>query len=85
MRESKAVPSPRKLVRGELLNMEQAAKKAGVSDTWIYNRMKDGTLPFPWYMLGPGLRRMDSADIEDWLRSCKVPAGKMPWETEGSA
>lgn len=80
MRASKAVPQKEKPVRGELLNMEQAAAKAGVSESWLYDRMKGGTLPFPWLMLGPGLRRVDSADIEDWHRSSKVPAGGMPWE-----
>ena len=72
-----------KPVRGELLNMADAAQKAGVSSSWLYERMKAGELPFAWLMLGPGMRRIDSADIEDWLRSCKVPAGKMPWETGG--
>lgn len=69
-----------KPVRGELLTVEEAAERCGMSRKWIYRRMKRGTLPFPWYMNSPGKRLIDSADIDDWLRLIKVPVGKLPEE-----
>jgi predicted DNA-binding transcriptional regulator AlpA len=40
--------------------------------------MLKGTMPFPWYLKGPGIRQFDSADIDAWVQTCKVPAGKLP-------
>jgi len=76
MRE--AVPQEDKPVRGCLLNMEEAAEKIGMSKEWIYKRMRTGTLPFPWFMPCPGKRLIDSADLEDWQRVTKIPAGVAP-------
>jgi len=80
MRKSGAAPDREKPVRGELLNVKQAIKRAGVSRGWLYDRMKEGTLHFPWFLKAGGKRQIDSADIDDWLRGCKIPAGAMPWE-----
>jgi predicted DNA-binding transcriptional regulator AlpA len=78
MRGSKAEPQEEKPVRGNLLTMEEAAGKIGMSKEWIYKRMQKGLLPFPWFMPCPGKRLIDSADIEDWQRITKIPAGSMP-------
>ena len=83
MRESKAKPSEEKLdVRGELITILEAVDKYPLGKDWYYNRMDAGTLPFPWYMLSPGKRVMDTADIEAWLNKCKVPVGKLPKENK---
>jgi len=76
MRQSKA--HAEKPVRGRLLDMNEAEERIGLSKEWMYKRMKKGTLPFPWFMTSPGKRFIDSADIEDWLRLVKVPAGVKP-------
>jgi hypothetical protein len=34
-------------------------------------------------MLTPGKRFMDSADIDEWLRLMKIPAGRMPGDIQG--
>jgi predicted DNA-binding transcriptional regulator AlpA len=77
MRGSKAVPQEEKPVRGELLTMTEASKKIGLSKKWIYTHMENGTLPFPWFMPSSGKRFIDSADIEDWLRTTKIPVGEI--------
>jgi predicted DNA-binding transcriptional regulator AlpA len=78
VRASKAEPQGEKPVRGDLLTMEETAEKIRMSTKWIYAHMENGTLPFPWFMPSPGKRLIDSADIEDWQRIIKIPAGKMP-------
>jgi len=80
VRKSEAVPQKEKPVRGELLTMSEAAEKIHMSMKWIYKHMDQGTLPFPWFMPSPGKRFIDSADIEDWQRLTKIPAGKLPGE-----
>ena len=83
MRGSNTVPQKEKPVNGKLLSMKEAAEKSGMSTKWIYARMKEGTLPFPWYMASAGKRLIDSDDIENWLRRIKIPAGKMPGDIQG--
>jgi excisionase family DNA binding protein len=78
MKASKAAPQEEKPVRGELLTMEEAAKKIRMSKEWIYRHMQNGTLPFPWFLMSAGKRLIDSADLEDWQRTRKVPAGVLP-------
>jgi len=78
MREGKAVPQEDKPVRGTLLDTKEAAKKIGMSAEWINKQIQKGKLPFPYH--SPGLRKrlFDSADLEDWQRITKNPAGKKP-------
>jgi predicted DNA-binding transcriptional regulator AlpA len=64
-----------KTVKGKLISISEAAEKSGMSDKWLYARMRTGTLPFPWFMPSPGKRLIDSADLEDWLRSIKIMPG----------
>jgi predicted DNA-binding transcriptional regulator AlpA len=58
--------------------MKEAEEKTGMSKEWIYKCMRNGTLPFPWFLPCPGKRLIDSADIDDWQRITKIPAGVMP-------
>ena len=76
MRQSRAVPHEEKPVRGKLLTMAEAAEKIHMSQKWIYTRMENGTLPFPWFMPSPGKRFLDSADLDVFLRTIKVPIGE---------
>jgi predicted DNA-binding transcriptional regulator AlpA len=78
MRPSNAVPQVLKSVRGQLLTVDEAVRITRLGKDWFYRHMKNGTLPFPWFTLTTGKRFMDSADIDNWLRLMKVPAGKMP-------
>jgi len=65
-------------VRGVLITLEVAEQKTGMSKAWFYLRMRTGTLPFPWFMPSAGKRLVDSADVDDWLESIKVPTGGVP-------
>lgn len=67
-------------IRGNSLTMEQATKRACMSPRWFYDQMAKGTLPFAYYLLSPGKRVFDSADIDEWLLKSKVLAGKFPGE-----
>ena len=78
MRPSRAMPDQEKPVRGKLLTMEEAEEKIGMSREWMYKHMKKGTLPFPWFLICVGKRLIDSADLEDYLRVCKIPTGSRP-------
>jgi excisionase family DNA binding protein len=78
MRKSEAKPQKEKSIRGELMTVEEVSKKTRLSKEWIYKHMKNGTLPFPWFMPSPGKRLIDSADVEDWQQSTKIPAGVIP-------
>ena len=81
MRESNAVTQEEEpLWRGRPLTIKKAVCETGIGKDWFYRHMDNGTLPFPWYLLGPGLRKMDSADIKDWLDAQKIPAGRLPGE-----
>ena len=78
MRESKAQPHQEKAIRGELISISEAVEKYRLGKDWFYRHMENSTLPFPWYMLSVGKRYMDTADIEDWIRQRKIPAGSGP-------
>jgi len=78
VRKSIEKPSEEKPVRGELISIAKAAKRTGLGKDWFYRHMARGTLPFPWFPLTTGKRYMDSADIDDFLRLLKVPAGARP-------
>ena len=80
MRPSRATAQEEKPVRGQLISIREAVKRYPLGKDWYYRHMDNGTLPFPWFMLSK--RCMDTADIDDWLRLMKVPAGKMPGDTE---
>ena len=77
MKEGKAVPQREKPVRGKLLTVTEAAEYIGSGKSWIYNCIASGTLPFPCYPLKYG-KRFDSADLDDYLRISKMPAGAAP-------
>jgi predicted DNA-binding transcriptional regulator AlpA len=80
MRKSEAVPSGNEeaVVRGKLISISKAVEMTGLGKDFFYTCMKNGTLPFAWFMLTPGKRLIDSADIKDWIKLRKIPAGSMP-------
>jgi len=65
-------------VRGELLGVAAASKRAGMSKSWLENRTAAGTLPFDHLRPTPGKIMFDSADIDDWLCRIRVRAGNPP-------
>jgi hypothetical protein len=71
--KANTVPRPEAPVRGKLISLEDAADKLGMSKQWLYLRMREGSLPFAWFMPSPGKRLIDSADIDDYLRVIKIP------------
>ena len=82
MRESKAKPSEEitAFPRGVWVSVPDAGKRYPMGKDWFYQHIKAGTLPFDHYELSPGVTVMDTADIEDYINRCKVPAGKLPGE-----
>ena len=75
MKQSKAIQQENP-VRGELLTVSEAVKKTRKGKDWFYNHIKNKTLPFPLFPLGERKNLIDSADLDDWLASKKIPAGK---------
>jgi excisionase family DNA binding protein len=61
---------------GKMLSVSEAAKAIGLSRHWIHNHIDNGTLPFPHREPTVGKFLIDSADIDEWMDSIKVPAGK---------
>ena len=79
MKMSKAEPQEEKTaVRGKLVGIKEASEIVYMKKTWLYSRMRDGTLPFPFFLLASGKRAFDTADLYDWLLQRKVPAGTVP-------
>jgi len=78
MRQSNAEPQILKSVRGQLLTVKEVVKITRLSKDWLYRHMKEGTLPFRWFLLDAYTRVMDSADIDDWLEKMKIPAATIP-------
>jgi len=72
-------------VRGKLVGMKEASEIIFMKKTWIYDHMRDGTLPFPYFLLASGKRAFDTADLDDWLRLRKVPAGRSPDDIKGGS
>jgi predicted DNA-binding transcriptional regulator AlpA len=66
------------VVRGHLIVVKEIAAFFRVSVRWVNKHMADGTFPFRWFPLGKRDRAIDSADLEDWLRSIAVEAGNAP-------
>jgi predicted DNA-binding transcriptional regulator AlpA len=63
------------MTKNKKLSVAEIAEKIGVSPEWVYRHMKNGTLPFPWYLISVGRRVADSADIDAWLESVKIAPG----------
>jgi DNA-directed RNA polymerase specialized sigma subunit len=61
-------------VRGKLLDVAQIAEYLNVSKQTVHKIF--GQRKVSWYPLTEGKFQADSADIDDWLASIKVPAGK---------
>jgi excisionase family DNA binding protein len=62
------------VVRGDLLSVAQVAKRLNVSKHSVYKLLDTNTLA--WFPLMEGKYQIDSADVDDWLASIKIPAGK---------
>jgi excisionase family DNA binding protein len=58
-------------LRGELLTIKEAAKRLGISPSWIYSHRAAGCLPFDFFQPTPGRFLFDSADVDDYLASCR--------------
>jgi excisionase family DNA binding protein len=74
MRESKA--QQEKPVRGQLLTIDEAAKYIHLGKTTFYECVHRGVIPF--FRPPRGKILIDTADLDDWLRISKVPAGTAP-------
>jgi excisionase family DNA binding protein len=74
MRESKAQQD--KPVRGKLLTMAEAAEYIHIGLTTLYACVRNGAIPF--FRPPRGKILLDTADLDDWLRVSKVPAGTVP-------
>jgi len=73
--KSTAKPSGANVARGEFISVLEAEKRYPFSKGWIYNRIKADALPFPYTNLSSHKTVIDTADIEDWIKSRKVTPG----------
>jgi predicted DNA-binding transcriptional regulator AlpA len=87
--ESKAVPvvktkGPEKEDRR--LNVEDAAKYLGCCKSWLYDRMKAGTLPYPLISIRYdfGLR-FNVSNLDAYIRLKEDSAGLKPERIKGGA
>jgi excisionase family DNA binding protein len=74
--KSKAVPQQENLVRGQLLSVKEATEYIRLGKTTLYDCVHSGAIPF--FRPPRGKILLDSADLDDWLRISKVPAGTAP-------
>jgi excisionase family DNA binding protein len=65
-----------KPVRGQLLTINEAAEYIHMSLTTLYECVHSRTIPF--FRPPKGRILIDTADLNDWLRVSKVPAGTVP-------
>jgi len=76
MRQSNAIPPEQKPVRGKLLAVAEAAEYIHMGKSSFYDCLRDGV--FPFFRPPRGKLLLDTADLDDWLRVSKVPAGTVP-------
>jgi excisionase family DNA binding protein len=76
MRESKAVPQQENPVRGKLLTIDEAAAYIHLGKTTFYDCINNGSISF--FRPPRGKILIDTADLDEWLRMSKVPAGTAP-------
>jgi excisionase family DNA binding protein len=76
MRESKAASRQEKPVRGRLVTIDEGAEYIRLGKTTLYDCIHSGKLPF--FRPPRGKLLLDTADLDDWLRVSKVPAGTVP-------
>jgi excisionase family DNA binding protein len=70
-------------IRGDALSVTEAAKRAYISKATLYGWIKKGNSPFPVIQVSPRKVKIDSADVDDWLRAIKRPAGQKKQRKEG--
>ena len=61
---------PVKTIRGERIDVKEAARRINYSPSWIYDKRKKDELPFPYLQTGPGKYAFDSADVDDYVALC---------------
>jgi len=75
MKENKKVgPS----ARGKLMSAKEIDDEYGIEQHWLYDRVEDGTLPFPYFRISPRKLRFYRMDVESWLNAIEHPAGTKP-------
>jgi excisionase family DNA binding protein len=74
MSESKA--QQERPVRGQLLTVAKATKYIHMGTTTLYECIHNGSIPF--FRPPRGKILLDTADLDDWLRTSKVSAGTVP-------
>lgn len=79
MRESKAVSQEGNPVRGKLITVKEAAEYIHMGKATFYECISTGKIPF--FRPPKGTILLDTADLNDWLRISKVPAGTVPGNT----
>jgi excisionase family DNA binding protein len=76
VKENKAVPQQGRPVRGQLLTLKEAAEYIHIGLTTLYECINSGKIPF--FRPPKGKILIDTADLDDWLRTSKVPSGTVP-------
>ena len=78
MRENRAVQQQEKPVRGELMTVDEAVKYIRMGKTSLYECLGR---EIPFFRRPTGKIVIDSADLDDYLRMSRVPAGTVPGNT----
>ena len=73
MKGNNAELQQEKPVRGELLTVDEAARYIRMGKSTFYECIHRGDIPF--FRPPRGKILLDTADLDEWLRISKVPAG----------
>jgi excisionase family DNA binding protein len=76
MRDSKAAVPQEKPVRGKLLTVSEAAEYIHMGRVTFYDCIRHGEISF--FRPPRGKLLLDTADLDEWLRISKIPAGTVP-------
>jgi len=76
--EENKVPQDDKPLCGELISAKKVQEIYGIERSWLYDRIEDGTIPFPYSRLSPRKIRFKKSAIEKWLNTIEHPAGTKP-------
>jgi excisionase family DNA binding protein len=62
-------------IKGRMLTVKEVADFLRVSERTIEKRIKAKEFPFEWVPFGERSFRVDSNDVDAWLRKIKISAG----------
>jgi excisionase family DNA binding protein len=76
VKEIKAIKKKKKPVRGELVTVNEAIKYTRLGRTSLYESINKGYIRY--FRPKKGKILFDTADLDDYLSKCEVPASTTP-------